>query len=92
MHLTKYVAEKETGFDWPRNSGEMYIVMNENATKAWGEETITHRRRNRHGQPVTLVISELNKSGEVFRLALPRSVGAEAKGYQAEKCKLVELL
>lgn len=36
MHLKKSVVEKETGFDWPRNSGEMYIIINENATNAWG--------------------------------------------------------
>lgn len=38
MHLVKRVVEKETGIDWPRNSGELFIVMNQNATNAWGEK------------------------------------------------------
>ncbi|KAE8447169.1 hypothetical protein EG329_011000 [Mollisiaceae sp. DMI_Dod_QoI] len=38
MHLVKRVVEKETGIDWPQNSGELFIVMNQNATNAWGEK------------------------------------------------------
>jgi primary-amine oxidase len=38
MHLVKHPVNKETGLDWPRNSGEMYIVTNENSTNAWGEK------------------------------------------------------
>jgi primary-amine oxidase len=38
MHLVPYTVEKETGIDWPRNSGEMYIVTNENETNVWGEK------------------------------------------------------
>jgi primary-amine oxidase len=37
LHLVQHAVEKETGIDWPTNSGEMYIVMNENSTNAWGE-------------------------------------------------------
>lgn len=38
MHLVKRIVEKETGIDWPRNSGELFIVMNQNATNSWGEK------------------------------------------------------
>jgi primary-amine oxidase len=38
MHLVERIVEKETGIDWPANAGEMYIVMNENTTNAWGEK------------------------------------------------------
>jgi primary-amine oxidase len=38
MHLVKRPVENETGIDWPRNSGEMYIVTNENSTNVWGEK------------------------------------------------------
>ena len=37
MHLVHRPVEKETGLDWSRNSGEMYIVTNQNKTNAWGE-------------------------------------------------------
>lgn len=37
MHLVHRPFETETGFDWPKNSGEMYIVVNDNETNAWGE-------------------------------------------------------
>jgi len=32
MHLVHRPVEKETGLDWPRNSGEMFIIMNHNKT------------------------------------------------------------
>jgi primary-amine oxidase len=38
MHLVERTVEREVGLDWPRNSGEMYIVMNENAINSWGEK------------------------------------------------------
>jgi primary-amine oxidase len=38
MHLVERVVERETGINWPANAGEMYIVMNENSTNAWGEK------------------------------------------------------
>ncbi|KUJ06762.1 copper amine oxidase [Mollisia scopiformis] len=38
MHLVKKVVEKETGLDWPRNSGELFLVLNQNETNAWGEK------------------------------------------------------
>ncbi|KAE9373708.1 amine oxidase catalytic domain-containing protein [Stipitochalara longipes BDJ] len=38
MHLVQRPVEKETGLDWARNSGEMYIIMNQNKTNEWGEK------------------------------------------------------
>ena len=38
MHLVHYPVEKETGLNWTRNSGEMFIVMNQNKTNEWGEK------------------------------------------------------
>jgi primary-amine oxidase len=38
MHLVKRPVEKEVGIEWPRNSGELYIVTNENSTNIWGEK------------------------------------------------------
>ncbi|CZR64645.1 related to copper amine oxidase [Phialocephala subalpina] len=38
MHLTKTIVEKEMGIDWPRNSGELFIVMNQNETNKWGQK------------------------------------------------------
>jgi len=38
MHLVQRLVEKETGLDWARNSGEMYIIMNLNETNEWGEK------------------------------------------------------
>jgi primary-amine oxidase len=37
MHLKEYPVEIETGLDWPRNSGELYIVYSADATNAWGQ-------------------------------------------------------
>ncbi len=37
MHLKEYPVEKETGLDWPRNSGELYIVYSASAKNAWGQ-------------------------------------------------------
>jgi primary-amine oxidase len=38
MHLVSRPVSKEVGIDWPRNSGEMYVVTNENSTNIWGEK------------------------------------------------------
>lgn len=38
MHLVHRPVDKEAGLDWPRNSGEMFIVMNQNKTNEWGEK------------------------------------------------------
>jgi primary-amine oxidase len=38
MHLVQHPVEKETGLDWARNSGEMFIVINQNKTNEWGEK------------------------------------------------------
>ncbi|MCJ1472377.1 hypothetical protein MMC13_001024 [Lambiella insularis] len=38
MHLTHTPVNEETGLAWPRNSGEMFIVLNEDSTNAWGEK------------------------------------------------------
>ncbi|MCJ1433333.1 hypothetical protein MMC27_002693 [Xylographa pallens] len=38
MHLVNVPILEETGLDWPRNSGAMYIVLNNDSTNAWGEK------------------------------------------------------
>jgi primary-amine oxidase len=38
MHLVEHSVEQETGLNWPGNSGEMYIIQNQNSTNAWGEK------------------------------------------------------
>jgi primary-amine oxidase len=38
MHLVQHPVDMEAGIDWPRNSGEMYIVTSENSTNIWGEK------------------------------------------------------
>ena len=37
MHLIERPVETETGIDWPGNSREMLIVMNEKEENVWGE-------------------------------------------------------
>ena len=37
MHLVEYDVEEETGLDWPKNSGELYLVYNSDKKNAWGE-------------------------------------------------------
>lgn len=37
MHLVEYPIEKETALDWPKNSGEFYIVYSSEQKNAWGE-------------------------------------------------------
>ncbi len=37
MHLVEHEVKTETSLDWPRNSGEMYIVRSE-LENAWGEK------------------------------------------------------
>ncbi|KAK4555849.1 hypothetical protein LTR86_007069 [Recurvomyces mirabilis] len=37
MHLKEYPVTEETGLDWPKNSGEFYIVYNSDEKNAWGE-------------------------------------------------------
>ncbi|KAK3625708.1 hypothetical protein LTR22_023453 [Elasticomyces elasticus] len=36
MHLVEYPVVEETGMDWPKNSGEFYIIYS-NESNAWGE-------------------------------------------------------
>ena len=36
MHLVEYAMTEETGINWPKNSGEFYIVYSDE-TNAWGE-------------------------------------------------------
>ena len=36
MHLVEYNVTEETGLDWPRNSGELYLVYSDKKN-AWGE-------------------------------------------------------
>jgi primary-amine oxidase len=38
MQLVNRTVKRETGLDWPRNAGEMYIVTNEDSENAWGEK------------------------------------------------------
>lgn len=38
MHLTHTPVIEEMGLDWPRNSGEMYVVLNNDSTNTWGEK------------------------------------------------------
>ncbi|KAI0484188.1 copper amine oxidase [Xylariaceae sp. FL0804] len=37
MHLQEYAVTEETGLEWPRNSGEFYIVYSSDKKNAWGE-------------------------------------------------------
>lgn len=37
MHLKEYNVTQETGLDWPKNSGEFYIVYSSDKRNAWGE-------------------------------------------------------
>ncbi|KAI1493671.1 copper amine oxidase [Biscogniauxia mediterranea] len=37
MHLKEYAVTEETGLDWPKNSGEFYIVYSRGEKNAWGE-------------------------------------------------------
>lgn len=37
MHLKEYPVTHETGLDWPKNSGEFYLVYSSNQKNAWGE-------------------------------------------------------
>ena len=36
MHLVEYAVTEETGIDWPKNSGELYVVYNSDQKNAWG--------------------------------------------------------
>ena len=38
MRLTSSPVIRETGLDWPRNSGEIYVVINNNSVNSWGEK------------------------------------------------------
>ncbi|MCJ1381152.1 hypothetical protein MMC17_004261 [Xylographa soralifera] len=38
MHLVNTPIHEETGLDWPRNSGAIYIVLNNDSTNVWGEK------------------------------------------------------
>ncbi|KAK8207911.1 hypothetical protein M8818_004164 [Zalaria obscura] len=37
MHLVEYPLEKESGIDWPKNSGQMYLIYHADKLNAWGE-------------------------------------------------------
>ncbi|KAH9824582.1 Membrane primary amine oxidase, partial [Teratosphaeria destructans] len=37
MHLVEYPVSHETGLDWPKNSGEFYLVYSASEKNAWGE-------------------------------------------------------
>jgi primary-amine oxidase len=38
MHLVPRTVEKEMGFNWAPNAGEILLVLNENEENAWGEK------------------------------------------------------
>jgi primary-amine oxidase len=42
MHLMHSPVEKESGLDWPYNSGALYVVLNNDSTNAWGEKRGTN--------------------------------------------------
>lgn len=37
MHLVEHPVTEEVGLDWPKNSGEFYLVYSANQKNAWGE-------------------------------------------------------
>ncbi|CAN8103900.1 unnamed protein product [Discula destructiva] len=37
MHLKEYQVTHETGLDWPKNSGEFFLVCSSDQKNAWGE-------------------------------------------------------
>ncbi|KAJ0115578.1 hypothetical protein J7T55_010401 [Diaporthe amygdali] len=37
MHLKEYPVTHEAGMDWPKNSGEFFLVYSADAKNAWGE-------------------------------------------------------
>lgn len=37
MHLVEYPVTEESGIDWPRNSGELYLIYSTTERNAWGE-------------------------------------------------------
>lgn len=37
MHLAEYPVASEAGLEWPRNSGEFYLVYSADKRNAWGE-------------------------------------------------------
>lgn len=37
MHLKEYEVTQETGLNWPKNSGEFYLVYSSDKKNAWGE-------------------------------------------------------
>jgi len=37
MHLVEHPVNEETGIDWPKNSGEFYLVYSSAEKNAWGE-------------------------------------------------------
>ena len=38
MHLVRHPVTEEVGLTWPQNSGELYVVLNNDSTNAWGEK------------------------------------------------------
>lgn len=38
MKLSRTLQEIETGLNWPANSGEMYVVINDELENSWGEK------------------------------------------------------
>ncbi len=37
MHMVHKTVPHETGLDWPKNAGEMYLITAPNSTNKWGE-------------------------------------------------------
>jgi primary-amine oxidase len=38
MHMVHSAIESEQGINWPKNSGEMYVIVNNASTNEWGEK------------------------------------------------------
>ncbi|KAF2424940.1 amine oxidase catalytic domain-containing protein [Tothia fuscella] len=38
MHSSHSPIETEASLDWPHNSGAMYVVLNDDSVKVWGEQ------------------------------------------------------
>lgn len=38
MHMVQKSVSTETGLNWPENSGEMYVILNNDSLNEWGEK------------------------------------------------------
>lgn len=70
MHLVEHPVEEEVGLDWPKNSGEFYLVYSSDGKNAWGERK-GYRVTSGTGMGSTPHLTILNSStlGESARWA-----------------------